>query len=87
MADNILWSGDMDIVYGSVQCFKDNKDFISEVSEEYKHLTGKSCTVKVRGIKSCISTLEGIAPETITPLDSTDITISNFYIADVEEIE
>lgn len=87
MESEIIWSEDMDKVYGTKQSFENSNDFANKASEEYTKLTGNACLISDVGIKCCICTEEGLESETIIPLDETDIEIKTFYIADVEKVE
>lgn len=87
MNNNIIWTEDMDVAYGVVRDFKNSEDFIKEVKNHYLEVNGEECEIEDCKIQACISTGEGISPETIMPLFYTDVVIENYYIADVYEVE
>jgi hypothetical protein len=85
--DKLLWSEDCDKVYALLSAFKNEKEFRIAVQETYRCWTGKKCELFNFKIETCISTEKGISAESVIPLNLTDIEISNYYIADVEEVE
>ncbi|MBP0725552.1 hypothetical protein J5Y03_10165 [Bacillus sp. RG28] len=81
--NNIIFSEDGDVAYGKVSEFINADKFIKAVQEQHYQ---EICIVENIKIETCISTLEGIGADMITPLSSTDVVIENYFVADVSEI-
>lgn len=84
MARELLWSEDMDFVYGWFKDFKDERDFIREVQNQYED---GECKVTNVIKEHCILTEEGLRGDMVAPIRLTDIEIELFYTASVEGIE
>jgi hypothetical protein len=83
MARELLWNEDNDCVYGWASDFEDKKDFEKAVKGEYED---GPCFVRDIEKRLCISTEKGIKPETICPVEMTDIEMEWYYIATVEPL-
>ncbi|GBF35425.1 hypothetical protein DCCM_4552 [Desulfocucumis palustris] len=83
MAKELLWSEDMDYVYGWKKDFESKDEFIGEVKKQYED--GECEVVNVK-IEPCIASEEGIPGDKVIPLALTDVVIENFYTAQVQPI-
>lgn len=86
MNSKLIWNENKDKVFGYKGLFDGSKDFINEVLRDYKELTGKDCTIEDIMLEECISTKEGLKPNTIIPMSETDIKIDFIYKANIYEI-
>lgn len=84
MSKELLWSEDMDFVYGWEKDFENKTDFINTVKKQYED--GECDVINIK-IEPCIATEKGIMADKITPLALTDIVIENFYTAQIEPIK
>lgn len=83
MNNKLIWNEGKDKVFGYKDLFESGKNFKNEVVRSYKELTGKDCTVEDVTLEECISTKEGIKPNTTIPISETDVKINFIYRANV----
>lgn len=80
----VTFSEDGDVAYGKVSVFNNTDEIIVAVNNQYHE---EVCWMDNIRIETCISTIEGIGADRITPLSSTDVVIENYYVADVSEFK
>ena len=84
MARELLWNENYNHVYGWASDFKDKEEFEKAVEADYED---GSCRVSDIEKRLCITTEKGIEPETLCPVELTDIEMEWYYIASVEPID
>lgn len=83
MKDYIIWSEDLDIAYGKISDFTSEEEFVKGIHLFYSENVGEKCDIDNVRIESCISTANGVDAELLIPLSNTDVTIENYYVAEV----
>jgi len=84
MPKELLWSEDQDFVYGLKSDFESKIEFTEQVINHYEN---GPCVVKNIQVQPCLFTTDEILPDVLIPLSLTDISIENYYTAEVEEVE
>lgn len=84
MAKELIWSENMDYVYGLAKDFESEDDFVSTVKSEYED---GECMVTEVKIQPCIYAPDGVRGDAIIPLKLVEIHIENYYTARVEQVE
>jgi hypothetical protein len=83
----ILFDSELERVYGEIKDWENEEHFKINAETQYKEITEKECVIKNIRIEECISTKNGICPESRIPVSLTDVIIEEYYIADVVEKE
>lgn len=82
----LIWSEENDQVFGAEREYETTHEFIEAIKHRYRKMTDKECNVSNVRLEPCILTESGLPSEMLIPLRLTDIEISNYYAADVEEL-
>ena len=81
MSKELIWSEDQGFVYGLKSDFASKEEFAERVIDQYENGT---CVVKNIQIQPCLFTSDEILPDVLIPLSLVDISIKNYYTAEVE---
>jgi len=84
MSKELIWSEDQDFAYGLKSDFESKEEFAERVIDQYEN---GICVVKNIQIQPCLFTSGEILPDVLIPLSLIDISIENYYTAEVEEEE
>ncbi|WP_157930369.1 hypothetical protein, partial [Mycobacteroides abscessus] len=84
MSKELIWSDEMEYVYGWYRDFESIQEFIETVKSRYED---GECNVEDAKRELCFVTERGLKPDLIVPVNLTDVTLEEFYTARVEPIE
>jgi hypothetical protein len=84
MAKELIWSEDSEKVYGWKKDYKTKDEFVSNVKSQYED---GECVVTNVKEEVCICTCQAIPADIIMPLTLADVSIENFYTADVTAVD
>lgn len=79
----LFWSEDSEQVYGRISDFETEDEFIAEAKKQ----NDGPIELKDVKVETCIMSIEGLRPETLIPFSLTDLSIENYYSAEVEHLD